>query len=93
MGSGYSSVGWAWVVAGHLFALAGTYVLLGQWGLLALGASLAIVWAFGWWAARRLGGGLTGDVYGAASEIAEVVALVVAVGLVEGGAAAAPIWE
>ena len=30
----------------------------------------------GWWATRRLGGGLTGDCYGAANEIMEAVALV-----------------
>ena len=81
------------MISGHLFAAAAVFVLLGPWGLLAMGAALAIVWGLGWWAARRLGGGLTGDVYGAASEIAEVVALVVAVALVEGGAGAAPIWD
>ena len=93
LGSGYSRVGWVAVISGHMFAAAAVFVLLGPWGLLAMAVALAIVWALGWWAARRLGGGLTGDVYGAASEIAEVVALVVAVALVEGGAGAAPIWD
>jgi adenosylcobinamide-GDP ribazoletransferase len=93
LGSGYSGVGWVAVILGHMFAAAAVFVLLGPWGLLAMGAALVIVWSLGRWAARRLEGGLTGDVYGAASEIAEVVALVVVVGLVEGGASAAPVWD
>lgn len=32
-------------------------------------------WLFGHWAARRLGGGLTGDVYGAACELTELLIL------------------
>ena len=93
LGSGYSGMGWVAVIFGFLFAIAATFVLLGPWGLAAIGAALATVWGLGWWAAKRLGGGLTGDVYGAASEIAEVVALAVATALVEGGAGAAPIWN
>ncbi|MYD08646.1 MAG: adenosylcobinamide-GDP ribazoletransferase [Chloroflexi bacterium] len=31
--------------------------------------------AFGWWAARRLGGGLSGDVYGAVCELTELLSL------------------
>lgn len=93
LGSGFSGVGWPSVIAGHLFAAAAVFVLLGPWGLLAMAAALAIVWSLGWWASRRLGGGLTGDVYGAASEIAEVVALVAVTALVEGGTGAAPVWD
>ncbi len=39
-----------------------------------VGAPLAAA-AAGWWASRRLGGGLTGDVYGAIAVIAEVLIL------------------
>jgi adenosylcobinamide-GDP ribazoletransferase len=35
----------------------------------------ACVWLVGGWAARRLGGGLTGDVYGALCELTEVLCL------------------
>ena len=43
-------------------------------GILAGASALALL--FGWWAARQLGGGLTGDCYGAANEITETAALV-----------------
>ena len=51
-------------------------ILLTQIELLAL-ALLSCVFAlvFGWWAARRLGGGLSGDVYGAICELAELLSL------------------
>ncbi len=38
----------------------------------------AVALALGWWASRRLGGGLTGDVYGAAIVVGNVVALGIA---------------
>jgi len=40
------------------------------------GVSAALLWAL--WASRRLGGGVTGDVYGAANELVEVVILALA---------------
>mgnify|MGYP005838430181 CR=1 FL=1 len=39
-------------------------------------AGPALAWAGGHWAARRLGGGLTGDVYGALCELTELVCLI-----------------
>ncbi len=48
-------------------------VLLLPGALVAGAAALAVVWAGAWWAARRLGGGLTGDVVGALALVAEVV--------------------
>ncbi len=41
---------------------------------LALG-SCVFALLFGWWAARRLGGGLTGDTYGALCELTELLSL------------------
>jgi len=35
------------------------------------------VWLFGKWASRRLGGGITGDVYGAVCELVEILCLLV----------------
>jgi adenosylcobinamide-GDP ribazoletransferase len=42
-------------------------------------AALVVVLVFGMWMQRRLGG-LTGDAYGAAIELAELAALVAALG-------------
>lgn len=61
----------------------GALVLASRWaGLreMLLVASVALVFCvvFGAWAARRLGGGLTGDVYGATVELSEVVILLAA---------------
>ena len=41
---------------------------------LALG-SCVFTLVFGWWAARRLGGGLSGDIYGAVCELTELLSL------------------
>jgi adenosylcobinamide-GDP ribazoletransferase len=43
---------------------------------LTLLAAPVVVWVVGTWAARRLGGGLTGDVYGALCELTELVCLI-----------------
>jgi adenosylcobinamide-GDP ribazoletransferase len=42
----------------------------------AVGLAVALLWAL--WAGRRLGGGLTGDTYGAANEVVEVAILALA---------------
>ncbi len=47
---------------------------------LALAAMWVIVAGVGLWAARRLGGGLTGDVYGAICELTELCALFILIG-------------
>lgn len=50
----------------------------GAWrGGLVVGAAWLAAGALGAWAARRLGGGITGDVYGLTCEVVEVVALLV----------------
>jgi cobalamin synthase len=38
-------------------------------------ASIALSLLIGWWASRRLGGGLTGDVFGAIIVVVEVLTL------------------
>ena len=63
------AVGWVGLAAGPIAALVGG------------GAGLVGALLFGWWAQARLGGGITGDVYGATVELAEVLVLLVAVGL------------
>ena len=59
-------------------AIAAAGVVALGWRLLAptLGAGVVAMF-FGWWLSRQLGG-LTGDVYGAAVELAELAALVLA---------------
>lgn len=69
-------LGAAQVAAATLTAGAGTVVLAGAPGLAILVAALAVVIAVGRWAAARLGGGLTGDVYGALCELTELACLI-----------------
>ena len=45
---------------------------------LVMAAALVVALAFTGWASRRLGGGLTGDTYGAVNELIELVVLVLA---------------
>jgi len=72
------------IASGVALALLGALAVFGPGGLLgrhalvlallsALGLAVALLWAL--WASRRLGGGLTGDTYGAASELVEVAIL------------------
>lgn len=68
---------------------AAAWLLAGPWGLIALAVSAATGLAVGAFAARRLGGGVTGDVYGAAVVTAEIAALLSFVGL---AGAIAPAW-
>jgi adenosylcobinamide-GDP ribazoletransferase len=72
-------------------ALVGSVVLGGFGGLgLLVGLSL-LVWLSGWGMSRMLGG-LTGDTYGAANEIVEVVGLMAAVALLTQGWMV-PLWQ
>ncbi|MCZ6614279.1 MAG: adenosylcobinamide-GDP ribazoletransferase [Chloroflexi bacterium] len=70
----------ATVTAG-MIALAASVLLGGLGGMAALGLVTALVWLLGKGMAAYLGG-LTGDCYGAANEVGEVVALGILVALV-----------
>ncbi|MGF1506214.1 MAG: adenosylcobinamide-GDP ribazoletransferase [Anaerolineae bacterium] len=60
--------------------LGGLAAVTGSWlPLLTAAAALLTVFLFGGWAARRLGGCLTGDTYGAVCEITETVCLMMGV--------------
>ena len=77
IGSAFASSGRPWLATGFalLTVTVGAWLLLGPVGIVVLAAVSAASLALGWWASRRLGGGLTGDCYGAANEIMEALAL------------------
>ncbi len=66
----------AQLVTATMMAVGGA-VLFGWRGLLSVVVSAVIVATGGRWAAARLGGGLTGDVYGALCELVELTCLIV----------------
>lgn len=71
-----SREGW-WPVA--LIVAAPAVLLTGGWTAAALAAGVALATALfvGWFCARRLGGGIGGDVYGATVEVGEIAVLLV----------------
>ena len=78
IGSAFATHGRPWLATGFalLTVAAVAWFLLGLAGILILVVVSVVALLMGWWASRRLGGGLTGDCYGAANEIMEVLALV-----------------
>ena len=70
--------------AAAVMALAAAILLGGIGGIAILAGISVLAWLLGWAMARMLGG-LTGDTYGAANEIAEVVVLIAAVALLPYG--------
>ncbi len=66
---------WLATVLALFSATAISWLILGIVGLSVLIASSLLALALGFWAARRLDGGLTGDCYGAANEIVEAFSL------------------
>ena len=78
IGSAFATHGRPWLATGFalLTVAAVAWFLLGLAGILILVVVSMVSLLLGWWASRRLGGGLTGDCYGAANEIMEVLALV-----------------
>jgi adenosylcobinamide-GDP ribazoletransferase len=76
LGRGFNGAGRAGHVAAGTAVLAVLVGVLAPRVALAAAGALGSTVALGWWAQRRLGG-LTGDVYGAAIELAEVTTLAV----------------
>lgn len=78
IGSAFTSSGRPWLATGLalLTVVAGAWFLLGPVGIIVLLVVSLASLLLGWWASRRLAGGLTGDCYGAANEIMEALALV-----------------
>lgn len=78
IGSAFATHGRPWLATGFalLTVAAVAWFLLGLAGILILVVVSVVSLLLGWWASKRLGGGLTGDCYGAANEIMEVLALV-----------------
>ncbi len=77
-GSGAAFMGavpWTVLVLGAIPVTVAALALSGPWGLLLAAVGLAVAWAAAGFFSRRLGG-LTGDVLGAAVELAEFAVLV-----------------
>lgn len=85
-GTGFQGTGWHIALATlAMLALLALTLLLGRGSLLAraiplglsaLGALAFTLW-YTWWASRRLGGGLTGDTYGALNELVTTFAWII----------------
>ena len=71
-GLGAAAQGGRWWWWGGLYVLP-VLLLPGAW--LAVLLTVAVAWLGAWWASRRLGDGITGDVVGALIVVAEVAAL------------------
>ncbi|MEX0762889.1 MAG: adenosylcobinamide-GDP ribazoletransferase [Dehalococcoidia bacterium] len=92
LGTAYSG-GAAWALAGAAaFSTIGAVALLGPWAMIVLGAAGAMAFATGRFASSRLGGGVTGDVYGAVVELTEAAALLLLSALLLTGLALQPVW-
>ena len=77
-------------LAAGLMTMAGAFLLGGYGGLALLAGGSALAWGLGWLLSRLLGG-LTGDCYGAANEVAEAAVLTAGVGLVGRGLVMMPL--
>jgi adenosylcobinamide-GDP ribazoletransferase len=80
------------LVFGHIVTAGMAYVLAGPVGLLIAAIGWIVAISLGYLASRKLDGGLTGDVYGAAIELAEVAVLIAAVAASEADADIIPLW-
>ena len=91
IGTAFASGGRPWLptLLALLSALSVAAAAGGPGGVAILAGASALALLFGYWTARQLGGGLTGDCYGAANEIIETATLVALVALV---AVAPPPW-
>ncbi len=92
LGTPFRGTGRLAYLAATVFAVASAIVLAGPYGLAALACASVVGLGISAFAARRLGGGVTGDVYGASIELAEVSALLAFVGMFSAGLVAGPVW-
>jgi len=78
IGSAFASSRRPWLATSLalLTVAAAAWLWLGPVGIAVMVVASAAALALGWWASRRLDGGLTGDCYGAANEMMEALALV-----------------
>ena len=83
IGTAFAAAGRPWLptLLALLTALAVAIGAAGPGGVAILAGASALALFFGYWASRQLGGGLTGDCYGAANEIVETAALVAMVSI------------
>ncbi|MXY46586.1 MAG: adenosylcobinamide-GDP ribazoletransferase [Chloroflexi bacterium] len=65
------------LILGFAFTLIVSIALAGHVGLILFATACAVAWGIGAWATRLLGG-VTGDIYGAVNEVAEVAVLLLA---------------
>jgi adenosylcobinamide-GDP ribazoletransferase len=70
-----NGLGRAQMIVATVIALA-VALALGWRALIALGTAFVFAMLYGLWASKRLGGGLTGDVYGATCELVEFLCLI-----------------
>jgi len=66
------------LLLGFVFTLVVSVALAGIDGIVLLAAACVVAWGVGAWATKLLGG-VTGDIYGAINETAEVVLIILAV--------------
>ncbi len=93
LGTPFLGAGRITFLAAAAFSVAITFVLAGPFGLAALACAATVGLAVSAFAAGRLGGGVTGDVYGAAIELAEISALLAFVGMFGAGLVIGPVWS
>ena len=82
------------IAFGVASAAAACLLLQGAAGLILLAAAILVSLALGRWSCRLLGG-MTGDSYGAANEVAEVTVLLLGTALygLDAGLLASPLWQ
>ena len=80
-------------LAAAVFALALAFVLAGPYGLAGLAGATLVGLGVSAFAALRLDGGVTGDVYGASIELAEVSALLAFIAMFSAGLDIGPVWS
>ena len=92
LGSLYERPGVAAMWLPFIFAGAISAMVFGAWAAVIVFPVVVATYLFGKFAASRLSGKLSGDIYGASSEIGEVVTLIIVVGLVGNGAGLLAFW-